>query len=141
MVAESVIYPGDEPIMALIDEESYVDQGLNHLAFYPTEACLIKMMYRAGYPFVFKLAHQPSHPDYKASSRLRRVRTILAASQEPILSMLLHTIPEPQSALRPWNATSELVSRTSILEKWKRLTKSMRLPEQAKSIKKNEDCT
>jgi len=123
MVAESVIYPGDEPIMALVDEQSYVDQGLNHIAFYPTEACLIKMMYRAGYPFVFKLAHQPSHPDYKAGSRLRRVRTILAASREPIRSMLLQTIPEPRSSIRPWDATSELVSRPTVIEKLKRLTR------------------
>src|SRR5580765_2579479 len=47
LLVEAVIFPGEEPIMALVDEGMTEDQGLNHFAFYPTEACLIKMLYRA----------------------------------------------------------------------------------------------
>ena len=53
LLVESVTFPGQEPIMALVDEGRTEDQGLNHLAFYPTESCLVKMLYRAGYSDVY----------------------------------------------------------------------------------------
>src|SRR5882762_7857683 len=48
LLMEGVIFPGDEPGMVLIDEFEIDDQGLKHIAFYPTEAGLVKMFYRAG---------------------------------------------------------------------------------------------
>lgn len=106
LLAESVIFPGSEPIMALIDEEIHEDQGLRHLAFYPTEACLTKMFYRAGFAHVYQLADQPNHPDYCAKGQSRRVRTMLAASLNSIRSQQLKEVQEPASAIRPWDALS-----------------------------------
>jgi len=106
LLVEGVTFPGTEPIMALIDEEPRQDQGLHHFAFYPTEACLVKMFYRAGFPYVYALTSQPQHPEYHSTADGRRTRTILAASLLPIQSKKLQLIPEPASHIRPWDPTS-----------------------------------
>jgi SAM-dependent methyltransferase len=106
LLVEGVIFPGDEPVMALIDEEPLQDQGLHHFAFYPTEACLIKMFYRAGFSNVYALTSQPRHPEYEARAEARRVRTILAASEQPINSTWFKPMREPASKIRPWDPSS-----------------------------------
>lgn len=53
LAVEGVTYPGEEPSMTLVNEASSEDPGgWPHMAFYPTEACLVKMLYRAGFPRV-----------------------------------------------------------------------------------------
>lgn len=135
LLAESVIFPGNEPTMALIDEELHEDQGLNHIAFYPTEACLVKMLYRAGFGSVYKLRNQPAHPDYKTTLHSRRVRTVLAASHQPLNSRLLSRVQEPRSPIRPWDPVSGLVLETSPVQKLRRFAKKP-LPDKIKTIKR-----
>lgn len=106
LLVEAVIFPGEEPIMALVDEGMTEDQGLNHFAFYPTEACLIKMLYRAGFPSVYGLASQPDHPEYHSGRNSRRIRTVLAASSAPIQSVLLKRVAEPSTRIAPWDPTN-----------------------------------
>ena len=89
LLVEGLIYPGDDPIMGLVDETEYEDQGLRNFAFYPTEACLIKMLYRAGYSNVYRLLMLPAHPGYQDEPRRPRNRTVLAASLEPLPTDLL----------------------------------------------------
>lgn len=134
LIAESVTFPGAEPTMALIDEEIHDDQGLNHVAFYPTEACLIKMLYRAGYPFVFALAHQPAHPDFEGASSWR-VRTMLAASNQPIDSRLLKPVPEPRSAIRPWDPTTRPMPKLTPAQRLQNFA-AKPLTEKVKTIKR-----
>ena len=106
LLVESVCFPGNEPIMALVDEESNDAQGLNHIAFYPTEECLVKMFYRAGFTKVYRLTKLPSHPDFHAKNLVRQIRTILAASHAPLYSELLELVTEPRTPIKPWDATS-----------------------------------
>ena len=114
LLVEGVILHGTEPIMALVDETPLRDQGLHNFAFYPTEACLIKMFYKAGFSHVYSLLSPPQHPDYHSSSDCRRVRTILAASLHPIRSAKLKAITEPESNFKPWDPTSGIeASRTT----------------------------
>jgi SAM-dependent methyltransferase len=108
LLAESVICQGDEPSMVLVDEAVSEDQGLEHIAFYPTEACLIKMFYRAGFTYVYRFAEQPGHSDFTATLEMRRVRTMLAASHKPISSKLLVSADDVGMNMQPWNAKSEL---------------------------------
>ena len=61
LLVEGLIYPGDDPIMGLVDETEYEDQGFRNFAFYPTEACLLKMLYRAGYANVYRFLMLPAH--------------------------------------------------------------------------------
>src|SRR5882672_11414568 len=65
LLVESMVFPGTEPMMALVDEPQVEDQSLNRIAFYPTEACLIKMLYHAGFRNVYLLTKLPDHPDFQ----------------------------------------------------------------------------
>jgi hypothetical protein len=92
--------------MALVDEGPGDDQGLNHFAFYPTEACYQKMLYRAGFSCVYRFARMPEHPDYHGAPGWRRARTMLVASHTPLPGTLLTPVLEPSTTIRPWDGTS-----------------------------------
>ncbi len=134
LLVEGVIFPGEEPIMALVDEGATEDQGLNHFAFYPTEACLIKMLYRSGFANVYGLTAQPNHPEYHSGKNSRRIRTILAASLEPLDSRLLQRVAEPSTRIAPWDPTSG-VAQPYTLQRLRGLV-SQSFPRKAKSAKK-----
>jgi SAM-dependent methyltransferase len=133
LLVEGVIFPGEEPIMALVDEGATEDQGLNHFAFYPTEACLIKMLYRAGFPHVYGFAAQPDHPEYRSTKNSRRIRTVLAASAGDLSSTLLKRVIEPSTEIVPWDPTSG-VRKSRPLQRLRRLVRET-LPRQAKTGK------
>lgn len=101
LLVEGVIHPGNEAMMALIEETTHEDQGLNHIAFYPTESCLLKMFYRAGFSHAYTFSTRPNHPEYGAFHRKPRVRTMLAASHTLLHSKLLLRTPEPKSPAHP----------------------------------------
>jgi SAM-dependent methyltransferase len=113
LLVEGVIYPGDEPVMGLINETPSDDQGLNYFAFYPTEACLEKMLYCAGFAHVYKFAVMPDHPGYHKRKGLPRTRTMLAASHKPISSRFLKPVPEPNIYIAPWDAKSVATYKNS----------------------------
>jgi len=85
--------PADEPIMAMIEESLHEDQGLNHIAFYPTDACLLKMFYHAGFTHTYMFGMHPDHPDYFARRLKPRIRSMLAGSHTPLDSKLLVRTP------------------------------------------------
>ncbi len=122
LLVESVIFPGDEPIMALVDEGQTEDQGLNHFAFYPTEACLIKMLYRAGFSHVYGLHAPPRHPEYRKGKNARRTRTMLVASDNPLSSRLLDRLAEPSTNIAPWDPASG-VKQDHVLQRFRFLRK------------------
>jgi SAM-dependent methyltransferase len=99
LLVESVVFPGAEPIMALVDEGPQADQGLHHIAFYPTESCLVKLLYKAGFANVYQFARMPDLQDYDARRRGGRLRTMLAASHSLIQAELLKPVKEPQPRL------------------------------------------
>ncbi len=102
LLVEGMCVPGAEPVLALRDEGPTEDQGLRHFAFYPTEACLVKMLYRAGFSFVYRLAPMPDHSRYRDSLHAKRSRTLLAASHSPLTSVHLVFAPEPCTPPDPW---------------------------------------
>jgi SAM-dependent methyltransferase len=106
LLVEAVTFPGQEPIMALVDEGNTEDQGLNHLAFYPTEACLVKMLYRSGFTDVYGLKTQPDHPEYHERINNRRTRTMLAATFRPLQTDLLYHLAETSTPIAPWDPKS-----------------------------------
>jgi SAM-dependent methyltransferase len=133
LLVESVCFPGNGPIMALVDEESNDAQGLNHIAFYPTEECLVKMFYRAGFGKVYRLTKLPAHPDFHAKSSVRQIRTILAASHVPLCSELLELVTEPRTPIRPWDATS-VAQNQNLIQKLRRFVDKP-LPEKVRTLK------
>jgi SAM-dependent methyltransferase len=80
LLVESMCAPGTDPSLQLVDESDAEDQGLNYVAFYPTEACLAKMLYRAGFPFVYAFLSLPRHELFHAGLWRRKQRTMLVAS-------------------------------------------------------------
>jgi SAM-dependent methyltransferase len=134
LLVEAVIQPGTEPMMTLIEETPDEDQGLNHIAFYPTEACLLKMCYRAGFTHAYTFSVKPDHPHYQAQQLRPRIRTMLAASHKLVHSKLLVRTSEPKSPLHPCTLAEERPSGGAV-DKIKRFAKKS-LPEKIKAIKK-----
>jgi SAM-dependent methyltransferase len=94
LLVESMCAPGTDPSLRLLDEYPAEDQGLNYVAFYPTEACLIKMLYRAGFPFVYAFETLPDHPLFHASLWRRKERTMLVASNKRLSVAALKPAPD-----------------------------------------------
>lgn len=115
LLVESVIFPGEQPVMGLVQEWQGQDQGLNYAAFYPTEACLQKMFYRAGFRFVYRLAETPQMPEYRQTGHLPKVRVVLAASNDPVRSSQLEVVSEPSMPIQPWDPRS-VAANTSAAE-------------------------
>ena len=133
LLLDAVVFPGDEPIMALVDEAPLEDQGLAHFAFYPTQACLEKMLYRAGFPFAYRLAEMPDHPEYYSGRHTRKIRTMLAASAAPISSTRLLPVAEPSISIQPWNPA--ILPPSSALGKIRRFA-AKPLPQKVAYLKK-----
>ena len=99
---EGICYPSDEPVMVLIDEDRLEDQGVNYVAYYPSEACLFKMLYSSGFLACFHPAKMPRHSFYQPAGNSFRYRTIIAASKTQTTSSVLAIRPQTPSDLRSW---------------------------------------
>jgi len=104
VLIESMVVPEERTVLAFRDEGPTEDQGLRHMAFYPSEACLVKMLYRAGFSRVYGFSAQslPDHPDFHSSRSRRRVRTLLVAARTPVAAPFLKAIAEPATPADPW---------------------------------------
>jgi len=132
LLVESVIFPGSLPLMALVDEGRTEDQGLNHIAFYPTETCLTKMLYQSGFPFVYEFFIKPEHPAFLSEGSKRPSRTMLAASLSPIQAKCIRPVLEPRLPYNSWNSSDQ---ESNPLLKVRSFVKKS-LPEKIKSIKR-----
>jgi tRNA (mo5U34)-methyltransferase len=94
LVIESMCAAGEDPSLQLVDETGSEDQGLSYVAFYPTETCLVKMLYRAGFPYVYNFRELPDYPLFRASVWKRKERAILVASKEPLEASCLVLVPD-----------------------------------------------
>ena len=106
LIVEGMCTPAAGATMELLDEGTSEDQGLNFVAFYPTEECLIKMLYRSGFPFVYLFQRLPEHPLYRQSVRRKRERTMMVASKLPLNAPNLTLAQEPMRPVAglsdPW---------------------------------------
>ncbi len=125
LLVESMCAPGDDPSMKLVDESHAEDQGLNCVAFYPTESCLSKMLYRAGFPFVYSFETLPDHPLFHASLWRRRERTMLMASKDRLRAAALRAAPNVHGS---WEILS--TPRERLRTRLDRLVGTVRRPRQ-----------
>lgn len=102
LLIESMCTGEKSPLLRLREEGRSEDQGLRYIAFYPSEACLIKMLYRSGFTSVYRFMRLPEHPDFRRSRSRRRVRTLLAASFATIALPFLALVAEPEALADPW---------------------------------------
>jgi SAM-dependent methyltransferase len=99
---EGIVCPSPEPTMVLLDENECLDQGLNFMAFYPSESCLIKMLRRSGFLDCYMPEPMPDHPMYHVGANGFRLRTLLVGSKRPIDSSYLTSWSDPSPEIGPW---------------------------------------
>ena len=102
LLIESVVIPGHQPISWLRDEDHSEDQGANFVAFYPTESCIIRMCYSAGFTFMYRFNQLPAHEDFRSTLSRKRTRTMLVASKVRLDYPVLELVPEPLRMVNPW---------------------------------------
>jgi FkbM family methyltransferase len=103
LLLESMCLPGHKPLMLLREELSIEDQSLTDLAFYPTEPCLVKMLYRAGFAGVHRVRVLPDHDDFRDTQEHSRRRTVLFATFEKLTSPGFVALDEPTDPDDPWS--------------------------------------
>lgn len=115
---ESSVVPGETAVLHLADESQTENQGLNYIAFYPTESCLVKLLFRAGYPFVYGFKTLPGYYLFQDTPVRQRERTLLVASRQPLSLPQLVQLREPVASFdfwlppdrRPWWSPGRAVS-------------------------------
>jgi SAM-dependent methyltransferase len=95
LLIESMCVPSANSTMELLDETPFEDQSLNCVAFYPSQRCLIKMLYKAGFGYVYSFPILPVHALYTETIWRKRLRTVLLASREHLESPNLALETEP----------------------------------------------
>jgi FkbM family methyltransferase len=103
MLLESMCIPGNGAGMVWREEPAAADQSLTDVALYPSQACLVKMLYRAGFATVYRLAELPDHDDFRETPLHARRRTVLFAAVEPVRVGGFEKIAEPHGAVDPWS--------------------------------------
>jgi tRNA (mo5U34)-methyltransferase len=114
LLIESMVAPNPLPITLVVDEGQSEDQGLSPVAVVSSEVCLIKMLYRAHFPYIYGMTSLPQHEDFRETRRYRRKRTVLIAAKISVQSPLLQLIPEPPTKdpwLKPWGLQIDRVER------------------------------
>lgn len=121
IVIESMVLPHQLPLAAVMDERYSEDQSVNYISFVPSEACIIKLLYNAGFVAVYKPQRLPRHTDFQTSLAYRRQRTVLVAAKTELASPTLRRLPEPRMVniwQRGWGFQAERVLR--VLRKFMR---------------------
>jgi SAM-dependent methyltransferase len=131
-VLEGVCVPGDEPIFAVRDESPTEDQGLRHVALYPSENGLIKLLYCSGFSHVYRLKTKPALREYGSTTAREQVRTMLVAAPGELSVETLVPAAEPYTDPDPWtirHGPTALVRRTlrPLVRLWRSSRKQMGL--------------
>ncbi len=111
LLLESMCLPEEKASLLLREEPRQDDQSLTQMACYPSESSLVKMLYRAGFPLVYRVIALPDHDDFRETAEHARRRTVLLASAVPMDVAGFRLIPEPREQEDPW-ARSPAVSAT-----------------------------
>jgi len=115
LILESMVVPGEEPYLVILDEPSGEDQSMDAVSCYPSEGAIVKMAYRAGFPNVYSFKELPDSEQFRASVGRLRARTMFAASLEAIDSPILVKTVEPRPSGDLW--TTDPTGFTKMLRK------------------------
>ena len=131
-ILEGMCVPGDEPIFAVREESPWEDQGLRHVALYPSENGLIKLLYRSGFSHVYRLRTRPALREYGNTAARMQVRTMLVAAPGELSVETLVPAAEPYTDPDPWtirHGPTALVRRTlrPLVRLWRSSRKQMGL--------------
>lgn len=121
LLLESMCLPDVLPFALLREESALDDQSLTNLAFYPSEGCIVKMLYGSGFKWVYRLATMPDHHDFRETPGSRRARTVIIASFSPLKVPGIEKLEEPHEAVNPW--AKESIKGHGILPRAQRFLK------------------
>jgi len=114
LLLESMCIPGNGAGMLWREEPAAADQSLTDIALYPSEACLVKMLYRAGFVGVYRVAELPDHDDFRETPLHARRRTVLFAAATPMRWSGFERIDEPRDVADPWSKTATIGAGASL---------------------------
>src|SRR6266852_2983226 len=106
LLLESMCIPGNSAGMVWREEPAAADQSLTDIALYPSEACLVKMLYRAGFAGVYRVADLPDHDDFRETPLHARRRTVLFAAAVATRVPGFEKTEEPREVADPWSKTA-----------------------------------
>lgn len=107
LLLESMCIPEGHAALLLREEPHVEDQSLTDIALYPSEICLVKMLYRAGFAAVYRLRDLPDHEDFRETPQNARRRTVLLATVDgvPVSHETFELLTEPRASPDPWSKT------------------------------------
>ena len=111
LLLESMCVPGAQAEMLVREEARAADQSLTDIALCPSENGLVKMLYRAGFENVYRVAELPEHDDFRETPEHARRRTVLFASIAPVQLAGFVEVAEPRAVDDPW-AKEDAVAQT-----------------------------
>lgn len=115
LLIESIVVPSQAPIARLVNEHQGKDQGLQYVAFIPTESCLIRMLYHVGFSYVYRSSTFPHHEEFRTTFFTKRRRTFLIASKQKLSSSQLQHFPiHSQRSTYLWHRRWFAIWRTFI---------------------------
>ena len=118
LLVESMAVPDDHPYLLVLDEPPGEDQSLGAVSCYPSEGAIIKMAYRAGFPYVYRFRELPDHENYRSGIGRTRARTLIAASMAQLDSPLVEIATEPRPSGDLW--TTDPTGITKALRRLRR---------------------
>jgi SAM-dependent methyltransferase len=96
LVIETQVAPHRSPVTLLCEEGVAINQSLAYTACVPSRSCLVKMLYRAGFPNVYGAIRPPDYPDFHGSLLRRKLRIVMLASKEEVEHPNFRPVPEPR---------------------------------------------
>jgi FkbM family methyltransferase len=115
LLLESMCIASEDPYMLLREEPRNETQSLTDLAFYASEGCIVKMLYRSGFNAVYRLAPLPDHDDFRETQGHTRRRTVLLATNAPLVRPDLIPLFESHEGTNPWD--KPLPMRTKVVRR------------------------
>ena len=110
LLLESMCLPEVKPWMLLREEPRLEDQSLTDVAFYASEGCLAKMLYKAGFSHVYRADALPDHDDFRETPEHLRRRTVLLATGAALTTPGFTLFPEPKEFGDPWQREAGRIS-------------------------------
>jgi FkbM family methyltransferase len=123
LLLESMCIPGNQAGLVLREEPSTADQSLTEIALYPSEACLVKMLYRAGFAAVYRVADLPDHDDFRETTEHARRRTVLFATVAAVQVAGFAEISEPREEFDPWSRNAPGVAAATLRQRLRRFAR------------------
>jgi tRNA (mo5U34)-methyltransferase len=100
LIVETRVAPYRSDVALLYQENHQQDQGLGYVAMIPSRGCLVKMLYSAGFSFVYRIKTLPDHEQFCASPIRKPMRTMFLAAKCEMQSPILEVVPEPTKTNR-----------------------------------------